>query len=72
MGAESLTVLRWFCSAVGKSENLGGWEAQGLLNGKVLLLVILKHGLQTPEEGIKQRNLNIGADVADKVCFGRT
>ena len=28
MGAESLTVLRWFCSAVGRSKNLGGWEAQ--------------------------------------------
>ena len=31
-----------------------------------------KHGLQTPNEGINQRNLKIWADVADKICFGRT
>ena len=28
------------------------------------------HGLRTPNEGINQRNLNIWADVADKICFG--
>ena len=30
------------------------------------------HGLRTPDEGINQRNLKIWADVADKICFGRT
>ena len=29
-------------------------------------------GLRTPNEGINQRNLKIWADVADKICFGRT
>ena len=32
----------------------------------------MNHGLRTPNEGINQRNLKIGADVADKICFGRT
>ena len=32
----------------------------------------LEHGLRTPNEGINQRNLKIWADVADKICFGRT
>jgi hypothetical protein len=31
-----------------------------------------QHGLQTPSEGKNQRNLKIWADVADKICFGRT
>ena len=30
------------------------------------------HGLRTPNEGINQRNLTFWADVADKICFGRT
>ena len=30
------------------------------------------HGLRTPNEGIKQRNLKIWADVADKICSGHT
>jgi hypothetical protein len=30
------------------------------------------HRLWTPNEGIHQRNLKIWADVADKICFGRT
>ena len=32
----------------------------------------LGHGLQTPNEGINQRNLKVWADVADKICFGCT
>ena len=32
----------------------------------------LKHELQTPNEGIHQRNLKIWADVADKICFSHT
>ena len=31
-----------------------------------------RHGLLTPNEGISERNLKIWADVADKICFGRT
>jgi hypothetical protein len=30
------------------------------------------HGLQTPNEGINQRNLKIWADAADKICYGCT
>ena len=30
------------------------------------------HGLQTPNEGINQRNLKIWANVADKICFSCT
>ena len=30
------------------------------------------HGLRTPNEGINQRNRKFWADVADKICFGRT
>ena len=30
------------------------------------------HGLWTPHEGINWRNLKNWADVADKICFGRT
>ena len=29
------------------------------------------HGLQTPNEGINQRNVKNWADVADKIFFGR-
>ena len=32
----------------------------------------LRHGLRTPNEGINQRYLKNWADVADKICFGRT
>ena len=30
------------------------------------------HGLRTPNEGINQIYLKSWADVADKICFGRT
>ena len=30
------------------------------------------HGLRTPNEGINQRYLKFWADVAEKICFGRT
>ena len=32
----------------------------------------LAHELRTPNECINQRNLEIWADVADNICFGRT
>ena len=32
----------------------------------------LDHGLLTPNEGINQRYLKKWANVADKICFGRT
>ena len=31
-----------------------------------------EHGLRTPNEGIDHRYLKNWADVADKICFGRT
>ena len=34
--------------------------------------MLLKHGLRTPNDGINQRYLKNWADVADKICFGRT
>ena len=30
------------------------------------------HGLRTPNGGINLKYLKIWADVADKICFGRT
>ena len=39
---------------------------------KHFMLNKFSHGLRTPNEGITQRNLKIWADVADKICFGRT
>ena len=34
--------------------------------------VPVDHGLRTPGEGLNQRYLKNWADVADKICFGRT
>ena len=36
------------------------------------LLKHCNHGLRTPNESINQRYLKNWADVADKICFGRT
>ena len=36
------------------------------------MITCIYHGLQPPNEGINQRNMKIWADVADKICFGRT
>ena len=33
---------------------------------------VLDHGLRTPNEDINQRYLKKWADVAGKICFGRT
>ena len=35
-------------------------------------MIKINHRLQTPKEGINQRNLKFWANVADKICFGRT
>ena len=43
-----------------------------LLPPSVLVLYELSHGLRTPNEGINQRYLKNWAEVADKICFGRT
>ena len=32
----------------------------------------VSYGLWTPNEGINQRYMKIWANVADKICFGRT
>ena len=37
-----------------------------------VFLLLENHGLRTPDEGINQRYLKNWADVADKICFGRT
>ena len=42
------------------------------LNKLVGILLDLPHGLRTPDDGINQRYLKNQADVADKICFGRT
>ena len=34
--------------------------------------VWLRHGLRTPNEGINKRYLKNWAEVADKICFGRS
>ena len=34
--------------------------------------IVANQGLRTHNEGINQRNLKFWADVADKICFGRT
>jgi hypothetical protein len=39
---------------------------------RVLKVRSTEHGLRTPNEGINQRYLKNWADVADKICFGRT
>ena len=36
------------------------------------LQMTAEHGLRTPNEGINQRYLKNWADVAGKICFGRT
>ena len=37
-----------------------------------IVLDTFKHGLRTANEGINQRYLKYWANVADKICFGRT
>ena len=47
--------------------------SHGFLNASMGITNIRDHHrLWTPNEGIDQRNLKIWADVADKICFGRT
>ena len=43
---------------------------KGQLISKCPFVVI--HGLWTPSEGVNQGYLKNWADVADKICFGRT
>ena len=37
-----------------------------------LMTLYVIHGLRTPNKGLNQRYLKNWADVADKICFGRT
>ena len=39
---------------------------------KIEISFLQNHGLRTPNEGINQSYLKNWADVADKICFGRT
>ena len=48
----------------------GVFQSLRMINGRVKITSV--HGLRTPNEGINQRNLKFWADVADKICFGRT
>ena len=41
-------------------------------HAKICILHKIDHGLRTPNEGKKQRNLKIRADVADKICCRHT
>ena len=50
-------MLRWHKKSFGHSKSI---------------FDVKNHGLRTPNEDINQRNLKIWADVADKICFGRT
>jgi hypothetical protein len=44
-------------------------NSQAFLKG---MLIDYSHGLRTPYKGINQRYLKNWADVAVKICFGRT
>ena len=48
-----------------------GKHLKKFVNGPKLL-ILLFHGLRTPNEGINQRYLKNWADVTEKICFGRT
>ena len=53
-----------------KKSGVSEWTTY--LLSPILVGVTLKHGLRTPNEGTNQRNLKFWADMADKICFGRT
>ena len=48
------------------------WGWNSLWRSILIFMHLPDHGLRTPNEDINQRNLKIWADVADKICFGRT
>ena len=50
-------------------EQTRGWGGRCV---SVSCLLACSHGLRTPNEGINQKYLENGADVADKICFGCT
>ena len=50
---------------------LAGMGRKGLSCSRKIFYRLI-HGLWTPNEGINQRYLKNWADVADKICFGRT
>ena len=51
-------------------KNWGAWTSVYLTSSECKVNGLI-HGLQTPNQGINQRNMKFWADVADK-CFGRT
>ena len=67
---ELLMLLRGF-RAIGRVYALiyRKYPTTNLFLGMFLVFI---HGLRTPNEGINQRTLIFWADVADKICFGRT
>ena len=53
-------------------EHIHNHELQVCLGYPEKQMLSRNHGLRTPDEGIKQWNLKFWADVADKICSGRT
>ena len=43
-----------------------------IIDGPSCMKHLVGHGLRTANESINQRYLKNLADVADKICFGRT
>ena len=58
--------------------NFGGFQLEvGSIGGAINHITsynsnAIIHGLRTPNEGINQKNLKKGADVADKICCRHT
>ena len=73
-----------FCGSKGDLNKEKKWPKMHIHCLQLLVLVLsrqsftlkiastLGHGLRTPNEGINHRYLKNWADVADKICFGRT
>jgi hypothetical protein len=61
----------WLIQSVWVGENVKIVE-RTCTSTKYVEVDSLEHGLRTPNEGINQRDLKNWADVADKICLGRT
>ena len=64
-----LRTKKWINIRVRKLKNFASNYTFLGQNSTKNLFHVPEHGLRTPNEGI---NLKIWADVADKICFGRT
>ena len=68
IGHTSMKICRTTQHSAGKFRHV----KQLLKISELEFLYTIAHGLRTPNEGINQRYLKNGAEVADKICFGRT